>query len=78
VNKVTVTLKNKLKKCEPDDHVIRLSFAKNMATGWGCHPVVISKTKWEPDETHPVVILPDWKNSLFAIDSLPNTKSTTL
>jgi len=34
-----------LKKCEPDEHLIRFSFVKKMITGWGCHPVVNSKTK---------------------------------
>jgi len=68
-----------LKKCE--QHVILLSFAKKLTTGW--HPIRFTfekkcKTKWEPDEAHTVVMLSDRKNSLFAIDSLKNTKSTIL
>ena len=31
-------------------------FDFEMITGWGCHPVLISKSKWEPDGTHPVLI----------------------
>jgi len=33
-------------------HKVSLSLKKikKIWTGWGCHPVVISKTKWEPDD----------------------------
>jgi len=48
VHKVTVNLK-KLKKREPDEHVIRLSFTKRMTTGRHSHPVQIWK-KYKSDE----------------------------
>jgi len=53
-------------------------FCLEMWPRWGCHPVVNSKWNWEPDGTHPVVIMTNRKISLFVVDSLPNTKSTTL
>jgi len=27
-----------------------------MTTGWGCHPVLITKSNWKPDEAHPVLV----------------------